>query len=42
MSASVTLAQCFDRLADRGMVERTYGEGVLDEAINELRQADDG
>lgn len=40
MSASVTVAQCFDRLAARGLVERVYGEGVrLTEAGSKVTEA---
>ena len=28
MSANVTIAQCFNRLARKGLVERCYGHGV--------------
>jgi Mn-dependent DtxR family transcriptional regulator len=28
MSASVTVTQCFNRLVDKGLVEREYGHGI--------------
>jgi hypothetical protein len=28
MSKSVTVAQCFNRLMDRGLVKRRYGQGI--------------
>jgi Mn-dependent DtxR family transcriptional regulator len=33
MSASVTVAQCFNRLAARGLVERNYGVRLVTKGV---------